>query len=154
MTPRLTVQPDVSGRTLLDGAWWPRSTDAAAELPGLVLAIDGLHGNVKRLMLNVRDWDTRPRRLTVEGRVLRIGYFASQPANLLTAVTARGDRVDLLVVPPSTDSGDAAAAMALAAEPGNQVHSDQILHIVHGISTVPDDTSEAEGGQLAAAVAH
>jgi len=29
--------------TLLDGGWWPRSADLAAELPGLVLALQG-HG--------------------------------------------------------------------------------------------------------------
>jgi hypothetical protein len=32
--PRLLLQPDHSGRTLLDGGWWPRSADSAAELPG------------------------------------------------------------------------------------------------------------------------
>jgi hypothetical protein len=31
-----------------------------AELPGLVLAIDALHGPVSRLMLNRLVWDTIP----------------------------------------------------------------------------------------------
>jgi Family of unknown function (DUF5994) len=29
--PRLRMQRDRSGRTLLDGGWWPRSADPAAE---------------------------------------------------------------------------------------------------------------------------
>jgi hypothetical protein len=32
---RLRLQPDRSGRGPLDGGWWPRSADPAAELPGL-----------------------------------------------------------------------------------------------------------------------
>jgi hypothetical protein len=64
-TPRLNLQPASSANTLLDGAWWPRSTDPVAELPGLVLAIDALHGPVKRLMLNRLDdtWEGEGGRL-------------------------------------------------------------------------------------------
>ncbi|MGW3774477.1 DUF5994 family protein, partial [Actinomadura verrucosospora] len=39
-TPRLRLRPAAppgSVRTALDGAWWPRSADPVAELPGLVL---------------------------------------------------------------------------------------------------------------------
>jgi hypothetical protein len=36
---RLRLQPNRPIYTLLDGAWWPRSADAAAELPGLILAL-------------------------------------------------------------------------------------------------------------------
>ena len=32
--PRLCLQPDRSARMLLDGGWWPRLADPAAELPG------------------------------------------------------------------------------------------------------------------------
>src|SRR6266702_4835624 len=39
-TPRLRLQPDRPTYTLLDGGWWPRSADPAAELPGLILALD------------------------------------------------------------------------------------------------------------------
>jgi len=42
MPPRLRMEPTGSRHTLLDGAWWPRSTDLVAALPGLVLAIDRL----------------------------------------------------------------------------------------------------------------
>jgi hypothetical protein len=106
-------------------------------------------------MLNVGDWATHPRRLGVDGRTVRIGYFASQPTSLLTALSSRsGDRVDLFIVPPDTDSPAAAAAMALAATPGNQIHADHILQTVHTphlatANDVPEDTWEGEGGHLA-----
>ena len=104
--PRLRLQPDLSARTLLDGGWWPRSADPAAELPGLILAIEERHGPITRIMLGGAGWDaSRPRRLRVDGpagsRVVRLGWFETMPAGLLTA-TARAGRTDLLTVPPHT----------------------------------------------------
>ncbi|MFE9207549.1 DUF5994 family protein [Micromonospora sp. NPDC007230] len=128
-TPRLRIEPTRSARTLLDGGWWPRSTDPLAELPGLVLAIDLLHGPIVRLLLNTEIWDGNPRRLTVGCRVLRLGYFTSQPASLLTAICLNEDRVDLLVVPPDTPVDLAEAAMARAATAGNMVHAPQLLTV-------------------------
>ena len=55
--PRLRLQPDLSARTLLDGGWWPRSADPAAELPGLILAIEERHGPITRIMLGRAGWD-------------------------------------------------------------------------------------------------
>jgi hypothetical protein len=124
-TPRLRMEPTGARRTLLDGAWWPRSTDPVAELPGLVLAIDKLRGPVTRLVLAAGGWDSHPRRLGVAGRVLRLGYFSSQPVSLLTAICGN-ERVDLLVVPPNTDGGTADAAMILAATATN-LDSDSAL---------------------------
>jgi hypothetical protein len=126
-TPRLRLEPTGSTRTLLDGGWWPRSTDPAAELPGLILAIDAVRGPITRLILSIAGWDPRPRRLAVAGRVLRLGYFTTQPTALLIARCDDGGRVDLLVVPPATASPDAEAAMALAATASNRVHAQELL---------------------------
>jgi hypothetical protein len=87
--------------------------------------------------------------------VVHVGYFASQPTSLLTALSGTsGDRVDLLIVPPDTDSRVAAAAMTLAAAPGNQIHARDILQTIHtphlsAIDDLPEDTWEGEGGRLA-----
>src|SRR5205823_9248093 len=69
--PRLCLQPDRSARMLLDGGWWPRSADPAAELPGLILALAERHGPfnpITRIMVGMAGWDpSRPRRLQVGG---------------------------------------------------------------------------------------
>ncbi|MER7333964.1 MULTISPECIES: DUF5994 family protein [unclassified Micromonospora] len=149
-TPRLRIEPTRSARTLLDGGWWPRSTDPLAELPGLVLAIDLLHGPIARLLLNTEIWDGNPRRLTVGGRVLRLGYFTSQPASLLTAICLNEDRVDLLVVPPDTPVDLAEAAMARAATAGDMVHAPQLLAVaaqeVRGDGRQPGQAHVGGGG--------
>jgi hypothetical protein len=154
-TPRLRMEPTGSRRTLLDGGWWPRSTDPVAELPGLVLAIDRLRGPVTRLVLSADGWSDHPRRLGVAGRILRLGYFTSQPISLLTALCDNGDRVDLLVVSPDTAGGTADAAMVLAATTSNLVHAQQILLAAstpHPGATdrLPEHAWETDGGHLAA----
>jgi hypothetical protein len=151
--PRLRMEPTGSRRTLLDGAWWPRSTDPVAELPGLLLSIDKLRGPVTRLVLAAAGWDSHPRRLGVNGGVVRLGFFASQPVSLLTAICANNDRVDLLVVPPATARGTADAAMILAATTGNLVHPQHILRTVgagprRAGNNPPEDAWETEGGSL------
>jgi Family of unknown function (DUF5994) len=134
-TPRLRTEPAGSPRTLLDGGWWPRSTDPFAELPGLILAIDTLHGPVTRVVLAADGWDSHPRRLGVNGRVLRLGYFSSQPTCLITALCANGDRIDLLVIPPNTATGTADARMILAATASNLLHTARSSNILSTVST-------------------
>jgi len=153
-TPRLRMEPTGARRTLLDGGWWPRSTDPFAELPGLVLAIDKLRGPVTQLVLSADGWDEHPPRLGVAGRVLRLGYFTSQPVALLTALCDNGDRVDLLVVSPDTEASVADAAMVRAATIKNVVHAQHIFTAGAGHSRGTDIGSEevweTDGGRLRA----
>jgi len=165
--PRLRLQPDRSARTLLDGGWWPRSADPAAELPGLILALDGRHGPaspITRVMVGRAGWDaSRPRRLRVDGpagsRVVRLGWFATMPVGLLTAISASDERTDLLTVPPHTSEQAARAAMDQAAQAGNRSHTPALLAAItmlamrcHTTGTASASTElntwEWEGGQL------
>jgi hypothetical protein len=135
VAPRLLLQPDQSILTLLDGGWWPRSADPAAELPGLILALDERLGRTMRLMLGSADWNApRPRGLQVDsaagGRVVRLGWFATMPAGLLTAFSANGRRTDLVTIPSHTSEQDAVAAMERAAKPANRDHAPAILAVI------------------------
>ena len=119
--PRLRLQPDRSARTLLDGGWWPRSADPAAELPRLILALDERHGPfnpITRIMVGMAGW------------VVRIGWFATMPAGLLIATSARGQRTDLLTVPSDGSDQAARAAMDQAALAGNCTHAPALLAAV------------------------
>jgi Family of unknown function (DUF5994) len=153
---RLHLQPNLqatlSRRTLLDGGWWPRSTDPTTELPQLILALNGDRSRVRSVMLGPAGWDSHPPRMDIAGRV-RVSWFTTASAGLLIAIRVDGDRVDLLVVPPDTDPATARAAMALAAQPANTVHAPDILTAVAAGQPPPtepvEETSwEAEGGHL------
>jgi hypothetical protein len=159
--PRLLLRRDHARPAPLDGGWWPRSADPAAELPGLILALDKLHGRVTRVMLGAADWNaSRPRRLRVSetgSRVVRLGWFTTMPAGLLTAIYANGQRTDLVTIPPQTSEQDAVAAVEQAARPGNREHAPAILAAIAAAagSTTRKDTEskqlgtwEWEGGHL------
>jgi hypothetical protein len=125
--PRVRLTPTRAGRTVLDGGWWPRSSDPVAELPGLILALSDRYGPIRSLLLNSDAWDSRFRRLAVGADVVRAGWFASVDAALLIAITERGDQLDILVVPPSASTATAERAMTTAADPTNMLRAPAIL---------------------------
>ncbi|MGD6744302.1 DUF5994 family protein [Streptomyces sp. BH106] len=108
-----------AGRGLLDGAWWPRSRDLAAELPGLVDVLDPLWGRITRVAVNPMLWPVVPRKVTLQRRVLKVGWFTPEldPHKLLLLSYGTG-RFDLLVIPPETDDASAERLMAAACAPG------------------------------------
>jgi hypothetical protein len=58
---------------------------------------------------------------------VRLGWFATMPAGLLTAIYAGGYRTDLLIVPPDTNEQAAQAAMEQAAQAGNRSRTPALL---------------------------
>ncbi|MEV0329402.1 DUF5994 family protein [Micromonospora echinospora] len=123
---RLVLAP-TRDRTVLDGGWWPRSWDPAAELPSFVRALSERYGRIRHLMLNIHTWDSRIHRLTVGPDVVRIGWFDTLDPALLVATTASDHQVDLLVVPPTTAPATAERALAAAADPANLTHAPDLL---------------------------
>jgi hypothetical protein len=136
--PRMCLVLARAGRAVLDGGWWPRSTDPFVELPGLVLALGDRFGMIYSLMLNRSAWDGQPRRLGVGGRVIRLGWFANLDLALAIATTERGSQLDLLVVPVHTPEEAARNAMVLAADPANTMRAPAI---VAAIPVVPASDS-------------
>jgi hypothetical protein len=148
-TPRVCLVPTRANQAVLDGGWWPRSSDPITELPGLVLALSDRFGPIRHVMLNSSEWDSRFRRLTVGPRVVRMAWFASLDPALAIATTDSGDQLDLLVVPPHTAEAAARAAMALAADPTNTMRAPDILAAIPpGSDQVPvaDAGQDADAG--------
>ncbi|MCG8966298.1 DUF5994 family protein [Streptomyces sp. CL12-4] len=122
----LRLQTTESREGVLDGAWWPRSRDAGAELPGLLSAFIGHVGPITRVGLDTAAWEGLPTRIVVDGRVVRIDSF---PVGDDTVLITRGDQdvFSLLVVPPEAAPEAARAAMAQAVRAGNVTRAEQIL---------------------------
>jgi hypothetical protein len=87
----------------------------------------GRYGKIRQIMLNNAFWQRRFRRLAVGADVVRFGWFATLDPGLLIMFTDRGERVDLLIVPPTTSDAAARQAMAVAAAPANMVRAPDIL---------------------------
>jgi Family of unknown function (DUF5994) len=165
--PRLLLRPENFPVAPLDGGWWPRSDDPAAELPGLIAALDERCGRITRVMLGTVGWGAgRPRRVYVGNpagsRVVKVGWFATMPAGLLTAISARGLRADLVTIPSGASEQAASAALRQAARAGNREHAPELLAAIAAAAGQAADAApgeaapgaplrarEPEGGQLA-----
>ncbi|GEC03024.1 hypothetical protein SSP24_06790 [Streptomyces spinoverrucosus] len=121
---RLETTHDRQG--VLDGAWWPRSRDIAAELPQLITALTEYLGPITRVGLDADAWERLPMRMTIDDRLVHIDSF---PVGDDTVLVTRGeqDLFSLLVVPPHATPDAARAAMAEAVRAGSVRHAEQIL---------------------------
>jgi hypothetical protein len=127
---RLQLDPTMAGTGAVDGGWWPRSRDPDAELPGLIAGLDCSVGPITRVALNLDAWDTAPRRVAVDGRRVRVGWFHhmdAMDAHTIVVTRASQDRVALLVVPPQATTGAAQIAMAMAADAATSAGPADIL---------------------------
>ncbi|HEX5200330.1 MAG TPA: DUF5994 family protein [Actinoplanes sp.] len=115
---RIKLHSGPSRKAALDGAWWPRTTNAATELPPLLEVLRGVRGEITHVLLGATEWDLpHPRRLAAGPTMARLGWFTSQPAGVVTIMTEFGqDRFDLLVVPPDATSDTAETALSAAAD--------------------------------------
>jgi hypothetical protein len=127
--PGLRLQLDASlvGTGAVDGGWWPRSRDPDAELPDLIAGLDTSLGPITRVALNLDAWDSAPRRVAVDGRHLRVGWFRHMDPHTIGLTRASQNRVVLLVIPPETTTTAAQIAMAMAADAGSSAGLADIL---------------------------
>ncbi|MGW1376074.1 DUF5994 family protein [Streptomyces sp. NPDC002446] len=131
---------------VLDGAWWPRSRDIGAELPGLIAALTEHLGPVLRVGLDADAWEELPTRLVIGDRVVHIDSF---PVGDDTVLITRGDQdyFSLLVVPPHATPEAARAAMTRAVEASNVTQAEQILIDTGTRHAHPVPTEESQTGR-------
>jgi hypothetical protein len=118
-TPRLRLKPKAPTTGQVDGAWWPHGEDLSAELPDLLAVLSVRLGAIDRVMYNLAEWATVPRRLQTGGRSVRLDGYQRQPANTLGVLGVGREKLLLLVVPPNTDAAQAHETMMTAAAPDN-----------------------------------
>ena len=117
---RVSLRPDAgSGASPFDGGWFPRSDDLRVELPELIAELDRRGIRVERFTYAIDAWLPVPRKLVVQGRVIRTGGFRSMDSHVVCLTWAEGTRrADLLVVPPDTDVLTGARALRLSTRRG------------------------------------
>lgn len=115
---RLSLKPPGPQSGLLDGAWWPHSRDLAHELPALTDLLDPLWGRITRVTVNPTHWPIIPRKVPVNGHVVKVGWFRQeQDPHQLLLLSYQVGRWDLLIIPPETGAAAAARLMAAACDP-------------------------------------
>jgi hypothetical protein len=114
--PRLRLKPKAPTTTgFVDGGWWPRTRNLTAELPALAEVLSVRLGRVTRVAFAIPAWDPAPRRITVDGAVVRLEGFRSQDKHVLYLTGTDGQRISLLVIPPEAGESAGHQAMMTAA---------------------------------------
>ncbi|GAA2672640.1 DUF5994 family protein [Nonomuraea recticatena] len=142
---RLSLNPAMKRQGTVDGAWWPHSRDAAAELPALISAVDERFDKTTLRVGVHRDaWNDLPRRVPAPGRQVKVGWFLSTDPLLITLILSGVEPVTLLVIPPETGEGPAEAALTLAAQDTDGMWPSELLTIAHlPAQNAPSDTRSA-----------
>ncbi|WP_157182913.1 DUF5994 family protein [Sciscionella marina] len=154
---RLRLKPHGPPAGYVDGAWWPRSRDLTREIPRLAAMLASSWLPPSRITFAMEAWDPAPRRVSVNGRLIRLGGFHSQDEHLLDVLGPDGERLTLLVVPPENSVDESEQALQSAADPDNRESPEDLLSHGTALSALPrsataDDSTvdawESEGGQV------
>ncbi|MFD0887390.1 DUF5994 family protein [Streptosporangium algeriense] len=100
---RLCFDPVLDRYTMAHGVWWPYSHDAAAELPGLIAAVDQRFGQAT-LLVSVYHavWENIPYRVPARGRQVRVSCLRRGDPQVVVLSLTDAEHVVLLVVEPDT----------------------------------------------------
>jgi len=111
---RLSLDPALAQRRGINGAWWPHSRDAGAELPGMLSELSARAGRVSRIAVQVDAFSNIPPRLTADGHNIHVAWFRSMNTHTISLTMAFRDSLTLLVVPPQASPAYAAEALRMA----------------------------------------
>ena len=115
---RLTVKPTAPATGAVDGGWWPRTRNLAAEVPALLSVLADRLGAIEGVSYNPDDWGPTPSKIIAGGGRIRLGGYRSQHRDTID-VYGRQQLVTLLVVAPEATALVAQAALRAAGHRGN-----------------------------------
>lgn len=124
---RLSLDPALAQRRGINGAWWPHSRDAGAELPAMLDELSARAGRVSRVALQVDAFSNIPHRLTAGGHTIHVAWFRSMNTHTINVTMAGRDNLTLLVVPPQASPAQAGEALRLASASHPAGQSQDIL---------------------------
>lgn len=155
-TLRMRLKPAHRSCGFVQGAWWPRSTELAAELPSLLAALSLRFGPIDGVLYHESDWSPAP--LSIKHQRGEVILEASQESpNVISVFGQQFGRLILLVVPPNTEHTHAYTVMTNAASANDVSTPNQLLGkacTAPTITTSPPITLqrwESDGGAPAAA---
>lgn len=111
---RLHLRPDPSG--YIDAAWWPRSSNLAAELLDLIPVLQPRTGPIRRIVYDPRAWSPAERSFIVGDRAVRLDPY---PFELFGTMYLCGVDDTVLVVQAIPSGADAAFARSTLAATGS-----------------------------------
>lgn len=141
---RLRLRPKALTTGYVDGAWWPRSRDLAAELPALLAVLAVRLGEIRRVNYNLTEWATAPRSIAPDRVQIRLDGFWSRPPHTVDLIGTDRRRLTVLLVPADTDPAAAHQTMMRAAHRDNIDTVENLLRPVVLQARVPQRREREE----------
>ena len=144
--PRLRVTPNRLPSEHIDGVWWPRSRQLAAELPGLLSWLSDRLGQVVGVGYRRDGWTDTPPHIDIEDhRVQLMGFTSDEPASVIV-IGHDGHHLTLRVIAPATTEQAARQALAAIPERGNDgATSPRGTAAARSVADVADRLARHEG---------
>lgn len=133
---RLRLKPKAPPTGYVDGGWWPRSRNLAAELPALAEVLAVRLGAVTRVRFALAAWSVSPFQTQIGEHVIRLEASRSLYENVVHVSGSGREPIRLLVVPPESPGPAGNNAMMLAAQLGNVDRPADIL-AASGVPALP-----------------
>jgi hypothetical protein len=108
---RLRLKPYRSVSEHVDGAWWPRSTCLADELPELLASLSARLGRVVMVGYRRNGWHETPPLVEIAGSPIELLGFSSDEPTSVILLGEDGRHITLHVIGP--DAGEDVARQAL-----------------------------------------
>ncbi len=116
---RLQLKPYRSASEHLDGAWWPRSTQLADELPDLVASLADRLGRVVMVCYRRNGWHDTPPLVEIAGHTIELLGFTSDEPTSVILFGEDGRHITLHVIRPDTSQEVARQALQQDAVPAD-----------------------------------
>ena len=151
---RLRLKPGRPASGFVHGGWWPRSTQLATELPGLLADLATRLGRIDRVVYDESFWVSTPLRIEVGGRSVILEASRDQSINSLSVIGQHFGKLVLLVVPPFTGPTRAYTAVMTASNCDDDSTPDELLGIGareaedRRLALMAQQRWETEGGAL------
>ena len=101
---RLQLKPFRPALEHVDGAWWPRSTRLADELPNLMASVADRLGRVVMVGYRRNGWDETPALAEIAGHTVELlGFASDEPASVIL-IGEDGRHLMLHVIRPDTSA--------------------------------------------------
>lgn len=130
---RLRLRSATERGGFVDGGWWPRSLDLAAEIVGVLSELFAEGCTVHRVSYNLTGWQTPPTKMTVCERPITLTGHRNQSRSSITLVdtsnsnSATVNRLELVVIPPDTELVIAERALRMSGQDGLRLRAAEIL---------------------------
>jgi hypothetical protein len=149
---RMRLKPAHRSCGFVQGAWWPRSTELASEIPSLLAALSLRFGSIDSVLYHESDWSPAPLSIKHQGDQVIVSAHQEWP-NVVSVFGPRFGRLDLLVVPPYTEPTHAYNVVTAAASVNDASTPDQLLGITRRaddrlLSPIALERWESDGGAV------